>query len=197
MDLPRLGSWEFVPHVGVIVPQEIKTADGSVCANEIYQQLIDRYRSEFTGFLSESLGIDGIMDSEEILLAVHQFMHKLDWALSLYLFPYNLAMVEGTRSMVDAVCRDFSQGPCFQLTPEAASSILKQTPPGRLIMQLGCRNVGGLLNVMDPGDALGAAAWTDRQHYLERVLDIIGKDGEPARPLNGFYEECTDVVADL
>lgn len=192
--LPRLGSWEFVPHVGVIVPQEIKTAEEPVRANKVYQQLIDRYRSEFTAFLSESLGIDGVTDSQEILLAVHQFMHKLDWALSLHLFPYDLATVDGTRSMVEAVCRDFCEGRCYQLTPDAATSILKQTPPGHLIMQLGCRNVGGLLNVMDPCDALGAAAWTDRQHYLERVLDIIGKDAKP-----GWFHDAPikPVVVDL
>jgi predicted GH43/DUF377 family glycosyl hydrolase len=178
--LPRLGAWEFVPHVEVIVPQELeRPTGGSVWANQIYQQLIDRYREEFTRFVSEQLGIEEVADSSEILARVHQFMARVDRALDTDLFPGDLATVEGTREITEAICASFAEGTSFQLEHEAAEAILKRTPPRNLIAQLGCGNVGGLLDRLDPLDALGTAGWTDRQHHVSAVLDIIEKNGEP------------------
>ncbi len=178
--LPRLGAWEFVPHVGVIVPQELrKPGGGSVMAGRVYQQLIDRYRKEFTRFLSEHLGIEKVIDSSEILSRVHGFMHNLDWSLGVKVFSYDLSTVEGAQKMADEVFEVFAEGESFQLTPEAASKILNRTQPSNLIMQLGRNNVRELLDRLDPCDAIGMAAWTEGQQYLERVLDIVEKEAEP------------------
>ncbi len=179
--LPRLGAWEFVPHVEVIVPQELTSPDGeSILASQVYQEQIDRYRGEFTRFLSEQLGIEEVTDSAEVLSQVHRFMHKLDWTLDVDLFHFNLATAQGTREMTEDVFKAFADGKSYQLTTEVARTILKQIPPRHLIAQLGCGNVGSLLDLQDPGDTLGMAAWTDRHHYLNRVLDIIEKRATPS-----------------
>jgi predicted GH43/DUF377 family glycosyl hydrolase len=193
--LPMLGAWEFVPHVRVIVPQELeKPAGERVYARDIYQHLIDRYRGEFTDFLREQLGMDGVASSSEILSRVQGFMNNVDWALDTKVYPYNLASVDGTRKMtgeIFAACSDGTPtaggaesldetgGRTFQLRPEVAERVLRQAVPRNLIMQLGLGNVGALLKEMDPRDALGMASWTDRQLYLEQVLDILEKHAEP------------------
>ncbi len=178
--LPRLGAWEFVPHVGVILPQELDKSDGdSVWASQVYQELIDRYRGEFTRFLSDQLGIEEVIDSSDILSHVHAFMHKVEWALNVDIFPFEHSTVEGTGAMADRVREAFFKGECFQLRPDNAKSIIEKSPPSNLIMQLGCNNVAGLLTLYEPCEALSRAAWTDRQYYLERVLDILQKDGQP------------------
>ncbi len=189
-----VGAWEFVPHVGVIVPQELDKADGNfVFARDVYLKQIERYRREFTRFLRKHLGLKKVASSSEILSRVQGLMNNLNWSFDTSLYPYDLATVEGTRRMTDDVFSAFADGTApagngaddgfdrgmtFQLKPEIAEKILKQAPPRNLIMQLGCRNVGGLLQEMEPNNALGMASWTDRQLYLEQILDIIEKDGD-------------------
>ncbi|MDJ0761669.1 MAG: hypothetical protein QNJ97_01675 [Myxococcota bacterium] len=178
--LPRLGAWEFVPQVGVIVPQELDRPNGDrISANQIYKEQINTYRETFTDFLTEHLNLVEVTDSAEILSRVHRFMRKLDWVIDVDLFPYNIHTVEGAQQMTDHICRAFSNDDCFQLTEDAARHILKRSPPKNLIMALGCGNVGALLGLQTPNDALGLAAWTDRRHYLDNVLDIINTDGHP------------------
>jgi predicted GH43/DUF377 family glycosyl hydrolase len=193
--LPMLGAWEFVPHVRVVVPQELEKPTGEkVHARDIYVQLIDRYRSEFTGFIREHLGLEGVASSSDILSRVQGLMNTLDWALETKLFPYNLASMDGTGRMTDEVIDAFADGTrpasngsasvetkghTFQLRPEMAEKVLRQAPPRNLIMQLGCGNATELLRQMEPCDAMGMASWTDRQLYLEQVLDILEKDAEP------------------
>ncbi len=182
--LPRIGAWEFVPNVGVIVPLELTKKDGgSVWASQIYQELIDRYRNEFTGFISEHLGIVEAAASSEILQRVHQFMHGLDRALDSDIFPQDLTTVDGTREITEDICRRFvsgnqGDGKSFQLTPEAAENLLTQIPPNNLLMRTRCDNVRSLLDQFDPNDALATAAWTDQQNYLQRVMDYFAKEGD-------------------
>ncbi len=193
--LPMLGAWEFVPHVRVIVPQELEKPTGErVYARDIYLQLIDRYRSEFSTFIGEYLGLERVASSSEVLSRVQGFMNTVDWALETKLYPYSIATVEGARKMTEEVFDAFAGGATaggngrpsvgtkahtFQLRPEVAERILKQAPPRDLLMQLGCGNITELLRQMDPCEALGMASWTDRQLYLEQVLDILEKNADP------------------
>ncbi len=177
--LTRVGAWEFVPHVGVIVPQELKRPDGgSVWANQIYQELIDQYREEFASFLAKHLGLKEATDSAGILGRVHRFMRRLDRALGVDVFRVDLNSAEVANEMITRIWRSFAPEQTFQLTKEAAQTVLRQVPPTNLIMQSGCDNVSGLLDKMDPNDAMGLASWTDRRHYFDQVLDIIDRDGQ-------------------
>jgi predicted GH43/DUF377 family glycosyl hydrolase len=193
--LPMLGAWEFVPNVGVMVPQELERPDGqTVYARDVYLGLIERYRREFTRFVTDTLKLDKVASSSEILARVQSFMNDLNWALHTTVFRQDLATVDGTREATNKVLEAFadgtrpapggsgavdSRGLTFQLRPDVAERILKQAPPRNLIMQIGRGSVSGLLEQLEPCDALGMASWTDRQLYLEQVLDLLEKEADP------------------
>ncbi|MDH3215399.1 MAG: hypothetical protein OEN01_03800, partial [Candidatus Krumholzibacteria bacterium] len=201
--LPRLGAWEFVPHVGILVPQVLEKTDGGlVWANEVYQELIDRYRQEFMRFISEHLDVHELKSSHDILFRVHAFMRDVEAALVKDVMPFDVGSVDGTQQMVEHVCTTFAagvgniklgadrrvngavgsddeRGTSFQLTKEAALAVLKRTPPTSLLTHLAYANVGDLLQEWDPCDALARAAWTEPPYYLNRILDYIENDGVP------------------
>lgn len=190
--LPMLGAWEFVPHVRIIVPQELEKAAGErVYARDIYVQLIDRYRGEFSHFIREHLGLEGVASSSEVLARVRVFMTNVDRALDAEVFPYSIATMEGAGRATEEIFAAFTDGArniggdavtkkpqTFQLEPEAADRILRQAPPRNLIMQMGCGGVPDLLKQMDPRDALAMASWTDGQLYLEAILDTLDRDAD-------------------
>ncbi len=178
--LPRLCAWEFVPHVEVMLPQELRDVHGNpVLAAEVYQKLLDRYREEFTRFISARLGIDRVTDSAEVLGRLRRFMSQVNWTLDMDVFPFDLTGAAGARKMVERVFERSAPNETFQLTSESARLILKRTSPRRLIGRLGCKSLSELLERFDPLDALGMAAWTDKEEYLKRVLDVIGSDATP------------------
>jgi predicted GH43/DUF377 family glycosyl hydrolase len=179
--LPKLGAWEFVPHVGVMLPQELETPDGGhVWASHVYRELIDRYRREFTDFLRDHLDLDHVTDSATILTRLHDFMLQLDRVLDSEVFHCDLTKLESALEMTQKVCDKVIQRPSFQLTPEASRDVLSHAPPPNLIMQLRCKDVASLVERYDPPDALAMAAWTERRFYLQQVLDLIEKRGDPS-----------------
>jgi predicted GH43/DUF377 family glycosyl hydrolase len=178
--LPRLGSWEFVPHVGVLAPQEIERPDGeSAWSHLVYKDLIDRYREEFTRFVVDQLGLDGIRSSGEILAALHYFMRRLESGLDRVVLPGDLSSLNEVRTLADRICSVFAASDVFQLTPEAAVEIIEKIPPRGLVTRLDLPGTADLLELVDPSEALCMAAWTDRRTYLERVLDLLEKEGRP------------------
>jgi predicted GH43/DUF377 family glycosyl hydrolase len=178
--LPRLGAWQFIPGVNVIVPQEIDVEGAnSVWAYQVYKEQIDLYRDQFKQFISDYLGFDHHMRPADILEGVESFMYRLDRLLDTDVFPFDVSTVDGAQKMADKICRYFCKERCFCLTPEAAEKILLHTPPRGLIMALDAGNVHGLLEKLDARDALGLAAWTDMLDCLNGVLDIIESDGDP------------------
>jgi predicted GH43/DUF377 family glycosyl hydrolase len=193
--LARLGAWQFIPNVDVIVPQELEVPGGhSVWAYQVYKDQIDRYRDQFKLFISERLGIDDYTRSREILEGVESFMYRLDRLLDTDVFPYDITTVDGARKMSEKICRHFVEGQSFCLTGEAAENLILEAPPRNLITRLDVGNVRGLLERFEPHDALGLAAWTDQQRYLYRVLDIIETDGQA-----GWFEnaQLKPTVVDL
>ncbi len=178
--LPRLGEWEFIPHVGVIVPQELERPDKSIVrAGEVYQELIDRYREEFMHFLFELLGLNETTDSAEILESLHGFFSDVESALSGELFPYDLTTTDGTNQMAEMILEAFATGTSFQLTEKAARTILQKAQPRDLLMHHKCEGIAELLEQMTAKEAIGLAAWTDRERFLDVVLDVIEKKADP------------------
>ena len=116
--LPKIGAWEFVPRVGVVVPQELeKPGGGHVWASDVYQSLLDRYRNEFMRFLCDHLDLIGVADSGTILTRVHDFMVRVDRALEESVFTDDLSTFVGTEALARHVVQNFAQSPSFQLTP--------------------------------------------------------------------------------
>ncbi|MFO8072754.1 MAG: hypothetical protein R6V85_12855 [Polyangia bacterium] len=178
--LPRLGAWEFVPHVGVLVPQEIEGPNGeSTWSHPVYKDLIDRYREEFTRFVVDELGLDGIRSSEEILSALHYFMRRLESGLDRVALPGDLSSLNDVRTLAEKICGTFAADEVFQLTPRAAAKIVERVPPRGLVTRLDLSGTAELLDLIDPSETLCMAAWTDRRTYLERVLDLLEKEGRP------------------
>ena len=178
--LPRLGAWEFVPNVDIVVPQELKKTDGtSVWAYEVYQEILQDRRADFRRFLSDDLEVEDISDAESVLSSVRGFMTRLDETLSKSLFPHDLKTAAGVRNMTDDCIREFSDGNCFQLTPDAARYIILKATPRNLSVYLKASSAFQLLNAFAPNDLLAMAAWTDRRSYLDRVLDLILQEGSP------------------
>jgi predicted GH43/DUF377 family glycosyl hydrolase len=178
--LPRLGAWQFIPNVDVIVPQEIEVpGQNSVWAYQVYKDQIDRYRDQFKQFISGHLGIEDYTRSTDILDGVESFMYRLDRLIDTDVFPYDITTVDGTRKAAEKICKHFVEKKSFCLTTEAAEDIIGQAPPRNLIMRFDVDNVRGLLDRCGPHDAFGMAAWTDQQRYLNRILDIIENEGKP------------------
>jgi len=178
--LPRVVSWEFVPHVGVVVPQELRCADGSsVWAHEVYSRLIERYRNQFRAFVTERLDLPHEAVSADILDRVEHFMVRLEELVDRHWLTGDLSDLDTVRECTDRVVSAFARGTSFQLTAAAIVSLLKRNPPRNLMTNLGTADIGELLNRVSPNDALGMTALTDRQEYLSHVLDTIEREAEP------------------
>ncbi len=202
--LPRLGAWEFIPNVDILVPQEIKKKDGtSAWAFQVYQEILKDRRSSLKRFITEDLKVGDIADAGRVLSRVQEFMVCLDEGLGNTLFPHGLDTPDGARRMTDDCIREFSTGTCFQLTPEAARHIVLKAPPQTLPVYLSASSAGKLLDAFAPNDLLAMTAWTDHQDYMDRVLDLIGREATPdwfhvtplkSTPLNVAALETFDEV---
>ncbi len=193
--LPRLGAWQFIPNVDVIVPQELEVPGAeSVWAYQVYTDQINRYREQYKEFVRKHLGIEDYSRSAEVLEGIETFMYRLDRMIDTDMFPYDVNTVDGAQKMADRVREEFSDGEVFRLDTDAAEKIIYQAPPRNLILRLDLSNSRGLLERFECHDALGLAAWTDQQNYLNRVLDIIGNEGEA-----GWFESAPlgSIVVDL
>lgn len=177
--LPRLGAWEFIPRVSIVVPQELQKPDGGlVWANQVYKELIDRYRNEFLLFTKNTLGINRVSEPTEIIKGIQRFMISLEDSVK-SVFPFDLCSLEGTRALSNQVFGQFSADRSFQLTPQAAKALLTRIPPRNLLARFDYLDVSDLLRTIAPNDALSMAAWFDRQLYLEQVLDVIEEECQP------------------
>jgi len=179
--LSKIGAWEFVPRVGILVPQELEKPDGGhVWAGEVYQSLLDRYRSEFIDFRSDHLGLEIAADSGTLFTRIHDFMVEVDRALEETVFTDDLSTFAGTEALANHVVRNFAQSPSFQLTPAAARRILSHLPPRNLIMRLRCKDLAALLDRYEASDALAMAACTEGRFYLEQVLNLMEERVDPS-----------------
>ncbi len=178
--LPRISCWEFVPHVGVAVPQEIRRADGSSAwAHEVYQSLIDSYRSEFSSFVADHLHLEETTGSDAVLTGTASFMQDLDRLIGARWLEGDLSRLDVTEECAARVTSVFSTGTSFQLTEDAIRHLFERNPPRNLMNNMDLASVSELLERVNPNDALGMAALTDRQKYLTHVLDCIEREAEP------------------
>ena len=179
--LPKIGAWEFVPHVEIVLPQELEKPDGGlVWASHVYQSLLDRYRQEFMHFLDDHLGLAEAADSGTILLKIHDFMVQIDRKLEEQVFTDDLSTIKGAVALARHVVYTFAEAPGFQLTREAASRILTALPPRNLITRLRLKGIANLIERYNPCDALAMAACTEERLYLEQVLDLLEESADPS-----------------
>jgi len=174
--LPQLGSWEFIPNVGVVVPQEIPNKDGEpVHARDIYRTLIDRYRDEFREFVHDRLDVPEDAGSEQILAQIRQLMLKVEEDLGTTIIPGSLRTVKGTQKVADAIMNCVPHRHVYALKESAAYRIIRHYVPRNLVTILPCTDLAGLLEMYDARDSLALAGWTEDMEYKERLWNEIEK----------------------
>jgi len=168
--LPQLGSWEFVPNVGVVVPQELKNKAGEpVYARDVYRMLVDKYREQFKVFVHEQIDVPESAGSDEILAEIEKFFLMIENDLDTTVIPGNLRTVKGTQRVADAIMNCFPHGKAFGLKEEAAYKIIRRHVPRNLVTILPCTDLAGLLDLYNASEALALAGWTEDMEYKERV----------------------------
>ncbi|MCD6265067.1 MAG: glycosidase [Deltaproteobacteria bacterium] len=179
--LSKIGSWEFIPHVPLIVPQEIATKTGNlVRAQDIYKSLLDRYRTEFQQFISQRLRLKKDISSLTILKTVKDFMSNTERGFDKFLFPGNLYTVEGTEKVVSSIFRYFPPKKGFSLKEEVAYRMIRKNPPSNLITRLGFFDLPQLLRDYTPCDVLALASWSEEREYIEGIWDELRKTAIPS-----------------
>ncbi len=172
--LPQLGSWEFIPNVGVVIPQDIEDRNGDkVYARDIYRTLLDKYRDEFKAFVHDRLDVPEEAGSEQILAGIREFMLAVENDLRTTIVPGSLHSETGLQRVVDAIMACFPQGNGFCIKEEVAYRIVRRHVPRNLVTTLPCTDLAGLLEMYDPHDALALASWTEEMEYKERVWHAL------------------------
>lgn len=176
--LPRLCTWEFIPHVGVTVPQVVTSTDGvDVEASAVYKKLLDTQRDQFVRFASR-IGISTSSDSRIVLDKIGERVRELENILSETLVTQDLSQTKEVGSLARSIAEMFAPIDALQLSDVATWELLQRVPPRQLVTYLHARDVSELLREHAPKDVLAMASWTDGGSYFDRVLDIIRSDGD-------------------
>jgi len=179
--LSKIGSWEFIPHVPLIVPQEITTTSGKVTrARDVYRVLLDRYRTEFQGFIQEKLHVNKDHSSSALIKKVKDFMVEAERGFDELLFPGNLYTVKGTEMVVRSIFRYFVPNREFSFKDEVAYRMIRKHPPSSLITRLGFADLPQLLRDYTPCDVLALASWSEEREYMQRIWDELRETATPS-----------------
>jgi len=174
--LPQLGSWEFIPAVGIVVPQDMTTESGeTVHARDIYRSLLDRYREEFTAFVHDRLDVPEDAGSEQILEGIRDNLLSVERDLDTTIVPGSLHDVEGLEQVADGILECFPHDTGFGLKEQVAYEIILGHVPRNLVTILPCTDLAGLLDLYDVRDALALAGWTEDMEYNERIWHVFEK----------------------
>jgi predicted GH43/DUF377 family glycosyl hydrolase len=179
--LPKIGSWEFIPHVPLVVPQEITTKSGKVVkAQDVYKLLLDKYRTEFQEFISQKLRLEKDLSSLAIIKEVKDFMAGVERGFDDLLFPGNLYTVKGTEEVVRSIFQLFPHKETFSLKEEVAYRMIRKHPPSSLITRLGFADLPQLLRDYTPCDVLALASWSEERENIERIWDELRQMATPS-----------------
>ena len=160
--VPRVTYLEFIPAVPIVVPLELTTPDSKVVtANAIYESLSHRYKNQFEQFIHNRLKAPRDASSQEIAERLENFMRRVERQINKDLLPGNLSTLDGTREVVEAICRYILHQDAFALTPEAASWLLWHYTPSNLLTRLGYSDLNALLKEYEPNDVLALANWSE------------------------------------
>ncbi|MFA4836071.1 MAG: glycosidase [Dehalococcoidia bacterium] len=175
--VPQITYREFIPGAPLIVPSELKGIGGNIIsANGIYDSIFTRQKAEFERFVYERLQIPRGVNSEEIALAVKDFLRSVEERI---LPPSDLSTIKGTQAMVNAIFENFPHEEAFSLAPDMASWFLRQQPPSSLFTRLGYGDLAEMLKKYDPLDILALASWSEEREYTEGLRKLIRENIRP------------------
>ncbi|MDY6911161.1 MAG: glycosidase, partial [Chloroflexota bacterium] len=171
--VPQVTYREFIPGVPLVVPTELRAPDGTlVRANDIYNRIFTRQKKDFEHFIYEKLKVAREASSFEISMAIKEFLHSVEGKV----LPLgDMTTVEGTRSAVDSIFRNFPHGNAFSMIPEMASRLLGQHPPMNLITKWSYDNLDALLQDHDPLDVLALASWSEERDYVRGLWELMAE----------------------
>jgi len=173
--LPKVTYREFIPGVPLVVPLDITSATGTVMAtaNGIYESIFCRYEEEFRQFIYGELKTPKDASSADIVKRIWDFMLQVEKELDDILLPGDLADMEGSRQVADAIFRYLPHKETFALTTEMAKWLLQRTPPSNLLTKLGFSSLNALFEKYQPNDVLALAAWSEEQEYVDQILALV------------------------
>ncbi len=179
--LPKIGGWEFIPQVPIVVPLKKKKKSGRVAkAQEVHKLLLQRYRKEFQGFISKKLRCEEDASSSDIIQKVRNLMKEVERGLDELLFPGDFHTRKGTEELVRWMFRYFPPKKTFCLKDEVAYGIIRRYPPVTLLTRLGFADLPQLLREYTPSDALALASWSEEWEYMERIWEELRQKVEPS-----------------
>ncbi|MFC1914850.1 glycosidase [Chloroflexota bacterium] len=202
--VPKVTYREFIPGVPLVVPLELTAPDGEILAtaNGIYDSIFSKHKREFDQFVYGKLGAPRKANSHEIAERIRAFMHQVEEQLDHILLPGDLATVEGTREVVEAIFRHFPRHDTFTLHKEMITWLLRRQPPVNLVTKLNHSYLEEMLKEYEPNDILALAGLSEGPEYIESLWKLLEESARPdhfkyrvIKPLVVSNEEFPSLMA--
>jgi len=178
--LPRVTYREFIPGFPLVAPKELVSAAGeTISIDGIYRGIIERYRTEFEDFIRVGLKLSGEATSGEIARILKEFMLEAEKDIGELLLTGDLATMDGTMSVAQALLQNFPHSEVFALKPEVAAWILQRNPPRNLLIRCGAASLAELGERYGPNDILALASLSEEPEHTTRVWEWIAQNARP------------------
>jgi len=178
--LPRVTYREFIPGFPLVAPKEIvSSANEVISIDSVYKDILQRYHREFEDFLSEGLKLSREVTSDEIVQKLKELMHRVEKDVGEVLLTGDLATMDGTMSVAQALLENFPHSEVFALKPEVAASIMQRNPPRNLLIRCSAANLVELGDKYGPNDILALASLSEDPEHTARVWDWIAGNARP------------------
>lgn len=177
--LVPLGYMEYIPGRPIVVPKKISGKDKRlVNTDDLFKQLRKRYEDRFNNFITVGLGLSALAKSDEIIMAVEEFMLEAEAAVD-ELFPGDLWELDGLEQFVAALFELVPHQRMFSVHADLLKEMLIRFPPVNLMIPLGFYRPADLLNEMDPRDAVTYANLVESWSYSDRDLVWLAEQLKP------------------
>ena len=178
--LPRVTYREFIPGFPLVAPKElVSPAAEIISVDSIYEGILRRHREEFEEFLREGLQLGREATSHEIIQSLKQLMLKAEKDISELLLPGDLATMDGTMNVAQAILQNLPHSEVFALKPEVTAWLLERNPPNNLLIRFGATSLPDLSGKYSPSDILALASLSEEEAHTARVWDWIAGNARP------------------
>jgi len=178
--LPRVTYREFIPGFPLVAPKEVvSSANEVISIDSVYKDILQGYHREFEDFLSEGLKLSREVASDEIVQKLKELMLRVEKDVGEVLLTGDLATIDGTMSVAQALLENFPHSEVFALKPEVAASIMQRNPPRNLLIRCSAANLVELGDRYGPNDILALASLSEDPEHTARVWDWIAGNARP------------------
>ncbi|RLB06168.1 MAG: glycosidase [Deltaproteobacteria bacterium] len=178
--LPEVTYLEFIPDVPLVLPKELASSTGErVKTEDVYNSILQRYRSEFEHFIYHKLKVPPGASPFEIAESIRAFMDRVERELERSLLRGDLRSIEGTREVVRTIFANFPHGDTFVLRPEVTSWLLAQFPPPNLLVKFGKGTITELEREYEPNDILALSGFSEDIDYIHKIWSWVAENARP------------------